>query len=167
MHCRWRRGMTRRCQRPPHKMLTENKDKGRRSRTRSATHLKRTTYDREMCVLHSWRVSQQYMSRETIRRAQRCQKRKVLNTKYIYIGSQDQKHRMAYIYALRCTLYQNGAPNSIPNRALNMLYISAPTCDTTASKLKRAPHPARDRGDRPGRPAGPGLPYGDCTGDGD
>ena len=128
LHCRWRRGTTRR-RKKHQKMLTETEGNGIRSRTRSAMHLKRTKYDRELCILHKWRVSHQYMYGETIRRAQRCQKRKVLNTKYIYIGSQDQKHRMAYIDALRRILYKNGAPNCISNRALTVSYthLTLPT----------------------------------------
>ena len=165
LHYHWHREMTSRCRRQQ-KMWTETNENESRPRTRSAKHLGRTKNERKSCVLHSWRVSQQYMSRETIRRAQRCQERKVLHTKYIYIGSQDQKHRMAYISALRRILYNNGAP-CIWNRALNMHFKSTYKSNTPENKLWRALHPARDRGERPGRPAGPGLPFGDCTGDDD
>ena len=177
LHCHWRRGMTRRSS-----ILRKNDDNMIRTRTRSAKHLGRTKYDRELSVQNSWRVSQLYISRESARRARRCQKQNVQNLskqKYTYIGSKNQKQRMAYIYALHCTLYgyktkapdcipnKNGAPNCIWNRALNMHFKSTYTSNTAENKLGRALHPARDRGERPGRPAGPGLPYGDCTGDDD
>ena len=169
LHCKWRRGMTRRCRRRQ-KMWTETNDNEIRTRTRSEEHLGRTKNDRKSCVSHSWRVSQHYMLKEVIRRAQRCQKQteQSLSTqKYIYIGSHDQQQRMAYIYKLHCILYKNEAPDCILRRALHMHLKSTYTSNTTASKLERALHPARERGGRPGRPAGPGLPYGDCTGDDD
>ena len=150
---------------PPPGRLIFNTARGTRKRSR------RITLNQNSRISPCWRVSRAYIL------AQNSKRLRISNAvttaqkqKNIYIGSQYQKHRMAYVYALRCVLYQTVHQRTSPNSeqsTKHALYISPYSCDTTASKLKRALHPARDRGDRPGRPAGPGLPYGDCTGDDD
>ena len=112
-----------------------------------------------------WRVSNAYILSQNAKRLRICNVNK--NVRIKYIGSRQQRERIencrqmhTYIahitrhYKMNTKIEHKRAGDSIPRKS-------------RLWHLCRSLHPVRTRGKRPGRPAGPGLPHGDLTGDDD
>ena len=105
----------------------------------------------------SWRVSRQHVDHCTFKRGIK-RSNKII---YKYIGSYTQQKRIRY-----CLRMYRITQSSV--RRVAKTSTAGPSPKRVRPSY-RAPHlhPAWSRGGRPGRPAGPGLPYGDATGDDD
>ena len=171
--CRWRRGV-----------------QGRRTRTREAgcrrAHITPSGGKRRRCIKSKydaqvppqpskmnqsgrissrWRVSRAYILSQNHTRSRICDDIKQKSNKYI--GSKQQRERIQnciqmYRYISHIKSRHKRSETGHTRDTESWDSISRPSWLNQSSK-----NPVRTRGRRPGRPAGPGLPHGDQTGDDD
>ena len=154
LYCKWTRGVPRRRtkSRP-----TKTNGETPTNRVRKATEL-----DRKGRISSRWRVSRAHILSQNAKRSRICSAIKQKCNKYI--GSKRQQERIRYCTKMYDYFSHINRHRTESETELTELWDSIPQ---TSWLCQSSQNPVRTRGKRPGRPAGPGLPHGDLTGDDD
>ena len=155
--CRWRRGIQR------------GRTRARGAGCRRA-HTTPSGGTRRRCIKSKcdaqvpphWRVSTMY-KRKLIRHKNKKVKYKSGETKVMYINSEAQRRRQHYCNKMRTEM---DISKNDPSYETQNASVDSESVHGT-QKLSSTLRPPCPRGKRSGKPAGPGLPSGDCTGDDD
>ena len=150
--CRWRRGIQR------------GRTRARGAGCRRA-HTTPSGGTRRRCIKSKcdaqvpphWRVSTMYK--------RKLKRHKPGETKVVYINSVAQRRRQFYCNQMRTAMNNSKCdPHVTFNASVNSTGSAHDTYTRNSLRTQRSPYPG---GKRSGRPAGPGLPFGDSTGDDD
>ena len=155
LYCKWTRGVPRRRTNSRKELRTNGEIPT--SRVRKATEL-----NRKGRISTRWVVSRAYILSQNAKRARICNATKQKCNKYI--GSQHQQKRIQYCTQMYSYFLHTNRHRIESETELAELWNSIPQ---TSWLCQSSQNPVRARGRRPGRPAGPGLPHGDLTGDDD
>ena len=146
------------CMEPPPGRLIFNTARGTHKRAR------KITLNQNSRISSRWRVSRAYILAQN---SKRLRINAVTTERNKYIGSRQQRERMENCRQMHMYIDHITETEHIEPETDHMEPWDSILRKSRLWQLCRSLNPVRNRGRRPGRPAGPGLPHGDLTGDDD